>query len=116
MQCVTCVVGERARTGMHQQKAREELEAKRARLDGRHGYLFSTVADKLAIEVEQIENFMLEGDQVSQLLATPLLFVYMWGRSSSARVDNINYISYYQFDRLIDYVDCVIVGDDREFL
>ena len=44
---------------------REELEAKRARLDGRHNYLFSTIADKLAIEVEQIENFMLEGDQVS---------------------------------------------------
>lgn len=48
-----------------QQKAREELEAKRARLDGRHAYLFSTIADKLAIEVEQIENFMLEGNQVS---------------------------------------------------
>ena len=51
-------------------------------MDGRHNYLFTTIADKLAIEVEQIENFMLEGDQVSYREPRPFdafLFLFMLG-------------------------------------
>lgn len=76
--------------------------------------MFSTVADKLAIDVEQIENFMLEGDQVSNYSHTPL-FVYVWGRSGSARVDIINYTLVYSRVSWFT-VCCVTVGDDREFL
>lgn len=42
--------------------------------------MFSTIADKLAIEVEQVENFILEGDQVSNVLATPtFVYNYVYG-------------------------------------
>ena len=45
-------------------KLREEREAKRARMDGRHEFLLSTVADKLDMSLEDAEEFMLEGNQV----------------------------------------------------
>ena len=45
-------------------RAREEREAKRSRMDGRHEFILSTVADNLAMTVEEAEDFMLEGTQV----------------------------------------------------
>ncbi len=45
-------------------KLREEKEAKKATMDGRHDYILSTVAERLSITIEDAEEFMLEGDQV----------------------------------------------------
>ena len=66
-------------------------------MDGRHNYLFSAIADKLAIEVEQVENFMLEGDQVSYCEprlfdALSLMFVYVWGRIGIVKAEIILYL------------------------
>lgn len=47
-----------------QMRAREEREAKRSRMDGRHEFILSTVADNLGMSVEEAEEFMLEGTQV----------------------------------------------------
>ena len=47
-----------------QLKIREEREAQRARMDGRHEYVLSLVADRLDVSVEEAEEFMLDGDQV----------------------------------------------------
>lgn len=47
-----------------QQKLREEREARRATMDGRHEYLLSTVAERLEMSMEDAEEFMLDGDQV----------------------------------------------------
>ena len=47
-----------------QQKLKEEKEAKRATLDSRHQFLFSTVATKLRIPENEVEDFILEGTQV----------------------------------------------------
>lgn len=46
-------------------KLREEREARRATMDGRHEYVLSTVADRLQMSMEDAEEFMLDGDQVS---------------------------------------------------
>lgn len=48
-----------------QQKLKEEKEAKRATLDSRHQFLFSTVATKLRIPESEVEDFILEGTQVA---------------------------------------------------
>ena len=45
-------------------KLREEREARRASMDGRHEYVLSTVADRLEMNMEDAEEFMLDGDQV----------------------------------------------------
>lgn len=47
-----------------QQKLKEEREAKRATLDSRHQYLFSAVATKLRIGENDVEEYILDGDQV----------------------------------------------------
>lgn len=47
-----------------QMKLREEREARRASMDGRHEYVLSTVADRLEMSMEDAEEFMLDGDQV----------------------------------------------------
>ncbi len=53
---------------MHfQQKAREEREAKRATMDQRHQYLFSSLGAKLGMDESQVEVYMLDGDQVEQM-------------------------------------------------
>lgn len=46
-------------------KIKEEREAKRASLDGRHEFILSTVGDKLGMTIEETEDFMLVDDQVS---------------------------------------------------
>ena len=47
-----------------QAKLREEKEAKRATMDGRHEYILSTVSERLGMSIEDVEEFMLEGNQV----------------------------------------------------
>ena len=47
-----------------QMKIREEREAKRATMDGRHEYILTTVADRLGITIDDAEEFMLDGDHV----------------------------------------------------
>lgn len=46
-------------------KIREEREAKRATMDGRHEYILSTVADRIGMTMDDTEEFMLDGDNVS---------------------------------------------------
>lgn len=48
-----------------QQKLKEERDAKRVTLDTRHQHIFSTVATKLQMEETEVEDFILDGDQVS---------------------------------------------------
>ncbi len=49
-----------------QSKLREEREAKRATMDGRHDYILSTVSERLGMSIEDAEEFMLEGEQVRE--------------------------------------------------
>ena len=45
-------------------RAREEREARRAKMDGRHEFILSTVADNVSMSLEEAEDFMLDGTQV----------------------------------------------------
>lgn len=47
-----------------QQKVKEERDAKRATMDGRHDYILSTVAERLGMKQDDVEEFMLDDDQV----------------------------------------------------
>ena len=47
-----------------QVKLREEKEAKRATMDGRHEYILTTVSERLGMSVDDTEDFILEEDQV----------------------------------------------------
>ncbi|XP_057691021.1 dynein axonemal heavy chain 5 isoform X3 [Corythoichthys intestinalis] len=50
-----------------QQKLKEEREAKRAQLDGRHDYVLSIVASCLGLEKADVEDAILEGDQLHRM-------------------------------------------------
>ncbi|KAM9807310.1 dynein axonemal heavy chain 5 isoform 2-T2 [Syngnathus typhle] len=50
-----------------QQKLKEEREAKRAQLDGRHDYVLSIVASCLGLEKADVEDAILEGDQLDRM-------------------------------------------------
>ena len=58
-----------------QQKQKEEKEAKRATLDSRHQFLFSTVATKLCIPENEVEDFILEGTQVNYIETVNILML-----------------------------------------
>lgn len=47
-----------------QQRLKEEKEAKRARLDGRHAYLFAIIASCIDLDKTEVEDAILEGNQV----------------------------------------------------
>ena len=47
-----------------QARAKEEREAKKAKLDGRHEYLLGNIADVLNIEYNEVVEHVLEGSQV----------------------------------------------------
>ncbi|XP_074682115.1 dynein axonemal heavy chain 5 isoform X1 [Strix aluco] len=47
-----------------QQKLKEEREAKRARLDGRHDYLLDTVASCVNLDKAEVEDAILDGNQI----------------------------------------------------
>ena len=48
-----------------QAKAKALREQQRARLDGKHKYMIGLVAGRLKLEVSAVEDFLLDGDQVS---------------------------------------------------
>ena len=48
-----------------QAKAKALKEQQRSRLDSRHYYMFEIVADRLQIESTVVEEFVLDGDQVT---------------------------------------------------
>ncbi|KAF4087596.1 hypothetical protein AMELA_G00072460 [Ameiurus melas] len=50
-----------------QQKLKEEREAKRARLDGRHDYTLSIVASCTGLEKAEVEDAILEGAQIDRM-------------------------------------------------
>ncbi|XP_034058618.1 dynein heavy chain 5, axonemal isoform X2 [Gymnodraco acuticeps] len=50
-----------------QQKLKEEREAKRAQLDGRHDYILSIVASCLGLEKSDVEDATLEGNQIERM-------------------------------------------------
>ncbi|XP_040900387.1 dynein heavy chain 5, axonemal isoform X1 [Toxotes jaculatrix] len=50
-----------------QQKLKEEREAKRAQLDGRHDYILSIVASCLGLEKAEVEDAVLEGNQIDRM-------------------------------------------------
>nr|XP_013808177.1 PREDICTED: dynein heavy chain 5, axonemal isoform X2 [Apteryx mantelli mantelli] len=65
------------------QKLKEEREAKRAQLDGRHDYLLDTVASCVNLDRAEVEDAILEGNQIERIdrfLATEglrhLMFYY----------------------------------------
>lgn len=49
------------------QRLKEEKEAKRARLDGRHDYLFAIVASCLDLNKPEVEDALLEGNQIERM-------------------------------------------------
>uniref|UniRef100_G3T979 Dynein axonemal heavy chain 5 n=1 Tax=Loxodonta africana TaxID=9785 RepID=G3T979_LOXAF len=49
------------------QKLKEEKEAKRAHLDGRHNYLFSIVASCVDLNKAEVEDAILEGNQIERI-------------------------------------------------
>ena len=49
-----------------QARAKEEREAKKAKLDGRHEYLLGNIADVLNIEYNEVVEHVLEGSQVEE--------------------------------------------------
>nr|XP_019946997.1 PREDICTED: dynein heavy chain 5, axonemal [Paralichthys olivaceus] len=50
-----------------QQKLKEEREAKRAQLDGRHDYILSIVASCVGQEKADVEDAILEGNQIERM-------------------------------------------------
>uniref|UniRef100_A0A8D0S8D7 AAA+ ATPase domain-containing protein n=1 Tax=Sus scrofa TaxID=9823 RepID=A0A8D0S8D7_PIG len=49
------------------QRLKEEKEAKRARLDGRHDYLFGIVASCVDLNKTEVEDAILEGNQIERI-------------------------------------------------
>ncbi|XP_074730357.1 dynein axonemal heavy chain 5 isoform X5 [Strix uralensis] len=49
------------------QKLKEEREAKRARLDGRHDYLLDTVASCVNLDKAEVEDAILDGNQIERI-------------------------------------------------
>lgn len=47
-----------------QAKAKALKEQQRSRLDSRHYYMIEIVADRLQLDTEIVEEFLLDGDQV----------------------------------------------------
>ncbi|KAL7984587.1 hypothetical protein Chor_003157, partial [Crotalus horridus] len=50
-----------------QQKLKEEKEAKRAHLDGRHDYILSIVSACVNLEKNEVEDAVLEGNQIERI-------------------------------------------------
>nr|XP_034491996.1 dynein heavy chain 5, axonemal [Marmota flaviventris] len=61
-----CAVGLGQRSDMPR-RLKEEKEAKRARLDGRHDHLFAIVASCLDLNKSEVEDAILEGNQIERV-------------------------------------------------
>lgn len=48
-----------------QQRAKEERESQRARMDARHSFILDTVAGRLKLDRGELDEFLLSEDQVS---------------------------------------------------
>lgn len=66
-----------------QQKLKEEREAKRSQLDERHTYVLQIVADSLGLERSEVEDAILEGSQVRQLIIS----IYFFFKSPSQKTN-----------------------------
>lgn len=54
-------------TRVLKQKLKEEKEAKRAHLDGRHDYILSIIASCVNLEKSEVEDAILEGNQIERI-------------------------------------------------
>lgn len=52
---------------LKQARTKANRERQKLRIDVRHKYLFSVVADRLQLDSNAVEEFMLDGDQVRKL-------------------------------------------------
>lgn len=66
-----------------QAKAKALKEQQRSRLDSRHYYMIEIVADRLQLDTEIVEEFLLDGDQVyyyffipKKVILTTMLFCH----------------------------------------
>ena len=57
------------------QQLKEAKEAKRGTLDARHQHLVSSIATRLGLEDAEVEEFILEGDQVTFVTILSLLII-----------------------------------------
>lgn len=55
---------------MRQARAKAARVSQRARLDGRHQYMFDLLADKLKIDASTVAEYMLDGNQVKRNFST----------------------------------------------
>ena len=59
-----------------QAKVKAIREKQRARLDARHRYMLELVADRLELGLNVVEDYMLDGDQVSHGCTSTLVPVH----------------------------------------
>ncbi len=52
-----------------QAKAKAIRESQKSRIDPRHRYILSLVANRVSLEQASVEDFMLDGDQVTYTIA-----------------------------------------------
>ena len=66
--CIQALYLDKSPFCVFQQRIREEREAKRATMDGRHDFILSTVAERLGMKQDDAEEFMLDDNQVCNSL------------------------------------------------
>ena len=59
-----------------QAKSKAFKEQQRARLDSRHYYMFEIIGERLQLDSNTVEEFMLDGDQVSSC-SCPLTLIIL---------------------------------------
>ncbi len=63
--------------GTLQARVKALREQQRAKLDSRHKYILSLVAERLQLEASVVEDFMLDGEQV-HAISHQLLFLFFF--------------------------------------
>ena len=73
------------------------VESKRAMIDARHQYLFSSVAAKLGMVDAEVEEAMLDGDQVTTNSSTMRIIVrHCWFTHAPTGDYNYNFENIYK--------------------